>query len=427
MQCPSVDSLFLRANGNFVCWDDAGSDKILLKYDTRKDMSCIVSADGPCALIAEKLAGNTLPFPETCPGCYCLSFVGYPCFSNRVINVMQVEPSSRCTLECKACATPCERDRLQPPHTLSPSVFRKVLEDFSRNGIDIRTFDFSGHGEPLMNPDLWQIVRLARKYYPNAFLTLITNAHGDFDERHVFSGLDQIQFSIDGVDQENFEKYRVGGNYERASGYMESFARTARSSGSSVRIVWRYILFNHNDNDDQLRKAFEMASAFGVHDLRFIFTHKGMWSTVLTSSAELRNHLIDLEVPSRSIHMDSFKSLRRRQKLGQSLKRSQSIYRTARKLWRTVRRKPTRSTIVTSDYYQLYEPELVKALNLGCRLLRAGRIPDARALFLHVNRMVQSPVSNNASYDPAIIYRHLGRSYRRLEASLNDDSTGIAI
>ena len=90
-------------------------------------------------------------------------------------------------------------------------------------------------------------------------------------------------------------------------------------------------------------------------------------------------------------------------------------------------KKPTRSTIVTSDYYQLYEPELVKALNLGCRLLRAGRIPDARALFLHVNRMVQSPVSNNASYDPAIIYRHLGRSYRRLEASLNDDSTGIAI
>ncbi len=423
MQCPSVDSLFLRANGNFVCWDDAGSDKVLLQFDPRKDMSCIISAGGPCASIAEKLAGNILPFPETCPGCYCLSFVGSPCFNNRVLNVMQVEPSSRCTLECKACATPEERDRLQPPHTLSLSVFGKVLQDFSRNGIDIRTFDFSGHGEPLMNPDLWQIVSLARKFYPDAFLTLITNAHGDFDERHVFSGLDQIQFSIDGVDQESFEKYRVGGNYERASGYMESFARTAGSSGSSVRIIWRYILFNHNDRDDQLRKAFETASAFGVHDLRFIFTHKGMWSTVITSAAELRNHLIDLEVPSRRIHTDSFNSLRRRQKLGQLLKRNQSLYRTARKLWRKVRRNPARSTIVTSDYYQLNEPELAEALDLGCRLHSAGRMPDARALFLHVNKMVQSPVSNNASYNPATVYRHLGRPYRRLEAALNDDST----
>ena len=426
MQCPSADSLFLRANGNFVCWDDAGSDKVLQQYDPRKDMSRIVSAGGPCEFIAEKLAGDSLPFPETCPGCYCLSFPGSPCFSSRVLNIMQVEPSSRCTLECKACATPEERERLQPPHTLSPSVFGKVLQDFSRNGIDIRTFDFSGHGEPLMNPDLWQIVSLARKYYPDAFLTLITNAHGDFEEKNVHSGLDQIQFSIDGVDQENYEKYRVGGNYEKASGYMESFARTAGSCGSSVRIVWRYILFNHNDKADQLRKAFEMASEFGVHDLRFIFTHKGMWSTAITCAAELRNVLIDLEVPSRSIRMDSFNSLRRRKKLGQALKRSQSLYRTARKLWRKVKRNPSCSTIVTSDYYQLYEPELNNALDLGCRLLREGRIPDARALFLHVNKLVQSPVSGNPTYDPAIIYRHLGRSYRRLETALSDDSTGAA-
>lgn len=426
MQCPGADSLFLRANGNFVCWDDAGSDKVLLRYSARKDMSCIVFAGGPCEAIAKKLACSTLPFPEICPGCYCLSFSGSPCFRSRMLNVMQVEPSSRCTLRCKACATPLERERLQPPHDLSPSVFEKVLQDFTGNGIDIRTFDFSGHGEPMMNSDLWQIISLARKYYPGAFLTLITNAHGEFKEGHVFSGLDQIQFSIDGVDQESFEKYRVGGNYEKALRYMESFTRTARSSGSSVRTVWRYILFNHNDKADHLRKAFEMASAFGIHDLRFIFTHKGMWSTALTSAAKLRDFLIDLEVPPRSIQMDSFNSLRKRQRLSQLLKRSHIFYRTARKLWRKVKRNPSRSTIVTSDYYQLYEPELAKALDLGCEFLRCGRVPDARAMLMHVDKMVQSPVSGNATYDPAIIYRHLGRSYRRLKAALSDRSTGAA-
>ncbi|MEN8209845.1 MAG: radical SAM protein [Candidatus Fermentibacteria bacterium] len=425
MQCPSVDSLFLRANGNFVCWDDAGSDKILQQYDPLKDMSCIVSPGGPCTLIARKLSGNSLPFPETCPGCYCLSFRGSPCFNSRVINVMQVEPSSRCTLRCKACATPEERERLQEPHTLSPSVFQKVLQDFSGNGIDIRTFDFSGHGEPMMNPDLWQIIGLARKYYPDAFLSLITNAHGNFEESHVFSGLDQIQFSIDGVDQESLEQYRVGGNFEKAYGYMNSFSRTARSSGSSVRTVWRYILFSHNDRADQLRMAFEMASASGIHDLRFIFTHKGMWSTVLTSAALLRDHLIGIGVPSRSIRMDSFSSLRKRQKLSQLLKRSRSFYRTARKLWRKFKRNTSRSMTVTADYYQLYEPELEEALDLGYRLLLTGRKPDAHALFLHVNKLIQFPATTNVTYDPAIIREHLGRSYTRLETALSDRNSDI--
>ena len=414
MQCPGADSLFLRANGNFVCWDDAGSDKVLQPYDPDKDMSRIFSDSGPCALIAKKLAENILPFPETCPGCYCLSPRGSPFFNSSVVNVMQVEPSSRCTLECKACATPEERERLQLPHTLSPTVFQKVLEDFSRRGIDIRTFDFSGHGEPLMNPDLWQIVSLARKLYPKAFLTLITNAHGEFETDHAFSGLDQIQFSIDGVDQESYEKYRVGGNFAKAFSYMKSFSRTARSSGSSIRMVWRYILFNHNDRSDQLRKAFEKASEFGVHELRFVFTHKGMWSSDLTSAEELRRCLSNLGVPSRSIRLDSFKSLRKRQILSQFMKRSQILYSTGRKLWSEVRRSPSLRTIITSDFYQLCEPELQQTLDLGSKLLRKGKLREAQALLLHVNRMVQLPATNNATYDPEITYKHLGLSCKRL-------------
>ncbi|MCD4848774.1 MAG: radical SAM protein [Candidatus Aegiribacteria sp.] len=427
MQCPGADSLFLRANGNFVCWDDAGSDKILQQYDSDMDMSRILSDSGPCALISKKLAGNILPFSDTCPGCYCLSSRGSPCFNSHVLNVMQVEPSSRCTLECKACATPEERARLQLPHTLSSAVFQKVLQDFSRSGIDIRTFDFSGHGEPMMNPDLWQIVSMARKHYPRAFLSLITNAHGDFEENHAVSGLDQIQFSIDGVDQKSYEKYRVGGNFTKASSYMKSFTGAARSSGSSVRMIWRYILFNHNDSTDQLREAYEMASEFRVHELRFVFTHKGMWSTDLTSAEELRRSLISLGVPSCSIHMDSFKSLRKRQRLSHLLNRNQNLYSIARKLWRKAKRKPSLSTIVTSDFYQLYEPELQQTLDLGSKLLRKGRLRDARALFLHVNKMVQLPVTHNAAYDPEIIYRHLGHSYKRLKTALSNYPTGTAI
>lgn len=423
MYCPSVDSLFLRANGDFVCWDDAGSDNILQRYNPDMNMSRILSESGPCSMISKKLAGNVLPFPEICPGCYCLSLRGASRFNSHWLSIMQVEPSSRCTLLCKACATLEEREKLRPPHTLPYSTFNKAMQDFTGNGIDISTFDFSGHGEPLMNPDLWRMVGIAREHYPASYISLITNGHGEFKEECISAGLDQIQFSIDGVDQESYEKYRVKGNFSKASGYMKSFARAVRSSGSPVRVIWRYILFEHDDNPDHLRAAFEMATEFGVHELQFIFTHKGMWSTRLTTASELRRELIEVGVPTGSIRMDSFNSLRARRHLSQLLKVNHNLHRTARKLWRIVKRNPVRNTIVTSDFYQLREIELQKFLDLGYSMLRKGRLRDAEAMFLHVNRMLQSPATHNRTYDPETVRNNLGCSYRRLKIALDGHST----
>src|SRR5215470_9144969 len=37
LACPSVDSIFLRAWGDLVCWDDAGSDHVLQPWDPNAD------------------------------------------------------------------------------------------------------------------------------------------------------------------------------------------------------------------------------------------------------------------------------------------------------------------------------------------------------------------------------------------------------
>lgn len=309
--------------------------------------------------------------------------------------------------------------RLDPPDTLTPVVFERILKSFTSKSIDIRSFDFSGHGEPLMNEDLWLLIRLAREYYPSSFISMITNAHGNFSLDQVSSGLNLIQFSIDGTSQESYEKYRVGGNYSRALNYMKSFTE---ASGSSVRTVWRYILFNHNDDPSQLSLAYETARKFGVNELRFIFTHKGMWSTKLTSTVELRNCLLTLGIPKKSIKVDSLSSLKGRQKVCQLLKRNPKLYCVIRGIWQKTRSSSNGDTIVTTDFYQLDKKEMQETINLGWKLYRSGKYQDAYAISKHVRSLLDSPLLNNHTYDPVAYFGKILNSSIELNSALGSIS-----
>lgn len=419
MNCPSVDSLFLRANGDFVCWDDAGSDKVLQSFDSNSDVCTVFTDSGPLSTIYENLCENTFPFPEICTSCYCLSMKGSPRSRAKWLNTLQVEPSSSCTLRCKACATPEERERLRLPHIMPFSIFNKVISDFVKSGIDIGLFDFSGHGEPMMNPELWKMISFARKQYPEAVISLITNGHGNFKKEDLLSGLDRIQFSIDGVDQESYERYRVGGDFAKASGYMREFAREAKSSKSSVQVIWRYILFEHNDKPEQIKKAYEMASEFGVNELRFIFTHQGMWSTDIPTPLELKKKLLELGIPFKNIKLDTHSFQQSRRYLSQSLKCNKTLYRKARKFWTLLKRGSNSRTIITSDFYQLRENDLLKALGFCNSLLNKNQIEEAKIFFRYVNNMIHFPAANNEKYNPEIVKHRLGDAYTKLEKSLN--------
>ncbi len=420
MRCPSADSLFLRANGNLVCWDAAGSDLILAEYDPCRDLRTRLALEGPYERIASELRAQRLPFPDVCTGCLCLSFDDSPVRTGGVINVVQVESSSRCTLRCRACASTEERDRLRPPLDLPIPVFRKFLEDLRTSGIDVGTFDFSGHGEPSQNPETWDLVRTARILHPGSYISLITNAQMEFDPGMVESGLDRIQFSVDGVDPASYGEYRVHGDFNKALRLIGGFSEYARSTGAPIRLVWSYILFEHNDSLDHLARLWETASALGVHEIRFVFTHLGRWSREIPSAWELRRKLKRIGVPSANQRLDSIESLVLRRRLAQLMKHSSMIYRSGQKAWRRARSVNLRPgfPIVTADYCRIRSSDLRKALAMATSLHHQGRTEDSRSLLKHVEKSAQIPARHNPSYDPKEMLAPLGRPYQDLRDAL---------
>lgn len=401
MRCPAADSLFLRANGDFTCWDDAGSDRILLPWDAGPHRSAAYSPGGPRHRAARRLAGGLLPHPEVCPGCLCLRPSGRMRLSPRTVDVLQVEPSVLCGLECPACATQAERRARRPPRTMPRNILEKTLRDFGRAGIAVRTFDFSGHGEPLQNPDLPGLLAVARKRQPDSFIILRTNANGEPDPAILDAGPSQIHMSIDGVDPESYAGYRVGGDFRKAWTFLAGMARMARARGSGTRTVWNYILFEHNSRPDHLKRAWRMARQSGVDELRFVLTHIGKWSRTITDGRGLSKALVEAGVPPSRIRVDTSRGREARNGWKDWLKGNEAAYRVARRIWLSAARRPDGAgPVVTADYCTVSRRRIRGFLEVGLSHLRAGRREAAEGILRHVEALVRRPGEHNPRYDP---------------------------
>lgn len=280
IDCHSNHSVFLRADGSLACWDDAGSRLTLKAFEPAVDYSKDVVFGEVFAGIRRKLFKGDMPFPGFCQD--CMVHASGACFNplwaeKKELLIFQVEPSIACPLECPGCMTLAERKtRHGPPWNLDVAILENYLSDFRADGVLIRTIDFQGHGEPLLNRDVWKMASLAKSYFPDATISMCTNAHGIYHPAQVHSGIDEVMFAIDGVDQQSFEKNRVRGKFDKAYAFMKAFCHGAAREGRDIKTIWKYILFDSNDSPDQLVKAQELAAEAGVRELLFVNTQLGL-------------------------------------------------------------------------------------------------------------------------------------------------------
>lgn len=419
LYCPTCSSLFLRANGNFVCWDAAGSDTVLQPYSESEDLAGIYYTDGPCFQAVASLRKGRLPRPETCPGCLCLISGPSPVFRPSEVDVMQVEPSARCRLKCTGCASKKERERLKPPLDLTPEMFSRVLQDFSSAGIKVSCFDFSGHGEPLMNPELPELISMARTFYPDSLIILFTNGQEDLDPALLESGPDVVNVAIDGTDQESYVQYRLGGSFQRAYGFLADLAEAEMSI--RPKVVWRYVLFSHNDEPERLASAWRMAKEAEADEIVFIFTSIGEWSRKVKNARQLESLLKTEGVPEVNLRLTTQEKLRRRRAWGELLRRFPRIHHIGRLLWRTARPGLAGEShpLVSADYCRTDPGQLREFLDLSIRHRRRNNEDGAEEMVSHVAELIAMPLEKNPSYDTVELLNELDEQHRVLLSNIS--------
>lgn len=126
-----------------------------------------------------------------------------------VIGSIYIELTSRCNLHCPYCY---HGDNANNQKTdISIAIFSKLVSELV--GLDCYSIELSG-GEPLLHPEIMQIIKLAEQN--NIGIKLITNGTmlNLLNEESV-TYIDEIAISIDGITNEDHNALRGKGAFEQ--------------------------------------------------------------------------------------------------------------------------------------------------------------------------------------------------------------------
>lgn len=292
------DSLYVKANGEFPCWSGVGESLALQTVDeqelhTNKELSLFHSTE-LVAIRSAFLKGKT-PHSDLCSRCSVRGNGIVDSLHPRTMRVLHIEPAYLCQLSCPQCILPKVRLQLKkPPYYMTLSYYETLLNRLRDEGVQaIRIVQFEGRGEPLLNQSIGDMVHLTRDMYPEAHIQITT--HGNFPFKPWMLDLDLLTVSVDGAFPESYVKYRIGGKLTKALNLMRAIRDHKRSTQTTLRVKWKYILFEWNDSDEELREADRLADELGV-ELCFTRTHTPGKSRRFNSSKDLQTALINLSL-----------------------------------------------------------------------------------------------------------------------------------
>ncbi|MDR2836551.1 MAG: radical SAM protein [Bacteroidales bacterium] len=167
---------------------------------------------------------------------------------------LSIEPTNICNLNCFACPSG-SGDLTRKRGFLDLDLFKKIIDNNKKNLICL-ILHFQG--EPLLNKNLPEMIEYAHKN--NIYTMFSTNAQllNKNLEKIIDSKPDKIIISLDGVTQETYEKYRIGGNIDNVFKALESIKIAKRLRDERAKVYFcfpfsvfpfielQFLAFNHN-------------------------------------------------------------------------------------------------------------------------------------------------------------------------------------
>lgn len=199
---------------------------------------------------------------------------------------MWVELSARCNLKCVMCPN---KDMEESTKGFLPwEVFKKTVDEASEF-----IFDMSLHhrGESLMHPEAAKMITYAAQKIRRTNLhTNGTLLSEEMSRSIVEAGLDRISFSFDGFVKEDYEKIRVGADFDLTVENIKNLLRIRNEANSKVPFVAIEVIELSesqvkNDNRDRFIEDFK---ALGLDELVVKKPHN--WAGHLTTDFKKKTY-----------------------------------------------------------------------------------------------------------------------------------------
>lgn len=133
-----------------------------------------------------------------------------------------IEITSRCNLSCSMCLRQTWEEE---QGDMDMETFKGLIPAFPR----LNSINLSGYGEPFLNQNLIEMIRLSRKQLPeHARITLTSNGtiiEPNGAQAVLEAGLDGIAFSMDSLEADQFGAIRDGAPLKTVIGCLETFLK----------------------------------------------------------------------------------------------------------------------------------------------------------------------------------------------------------
>jgi len=176
-----------------------------------------------------------------------------------------IEPTTSCNLRCTECPTGMQT-LSRAKGNLSLDVYKSILDKLSPDLIYLTLYF---QGEPMLNPYFSEMVAFAR----SRSILVATSTNGHFlDEKNVDlilkSGLNHLIISMDGLNQETYEKYRAKGNLQTVIEGINLLVAAKKAAKSvSPYVELQFLVMCHNEH--QMKQMELFAKESGVDKFSF--------------------------------------------------------------------------------------------------------------------------------------------------------------
>jgi len=200
--------------------------------------------------------------------------IGYPI-------KIYVDPTSVCNLKCPLCPTG-KGDKSRSKGFMKFEAFKKIIDEVKDYVIQVDLYNW---GEPLLNKEIFKMVEYAHKLgIRTRISTNLTILSESAAENMINSGLDELIVSIDGASEETYQKYRVGGSFEKVIENLKLILRKKEEmKKKNPEVVWQFLIMRHNEHE--IEKAKQMAKELKVR-IRLLPARADMGEEIFLSDEE---------------------------------------------------------------------------------------------------------------------------------------------
>jgi len=159
-----------------------------------------------------------------------------------------VESYSGCNVTCLSCPV----DIIKRKGELKPLNYYRIIDQIKT----LKHIDLFFMGEPFLNKYIFSMIRINKNH--NIRTTINTNStflYRDY-KKIVHSGLNKLILSLDGINPDTHNRYRVGTNFDEVINGMYLLSKYMKKQNSKMIVEVRTLMFKDVEKELNLLKHF---------------------------------------------------------------------------------------------------------------------------------------------------------------------------